>query len=167
MSRAADQAPSATPVLAAPSPVGLVAVMPDQAGNLGAILRTAACLRAPVHVVEPCGFAFSPKAWRRSAMDYAGLAAIHRHASWAAFLAARGAARLVALTAHGQASLWEARFAPGDLLLLGSESAGLPAAALAAADLGLRIPLHPQARSLNIAVAGAIALAEAQRQLRA
>ncbi len=155
-----------TAVLEHESPVSLAVLEPDLAPNLGAILRLGACFRAPVHVIEPCGFPFSPKSWRRSAMDYADLAELHRHASWAAFLAERPAGRLVALSARARESLWDTAFAPGDTLLLGSESRGLPDAALAAADLALRIPIHPEARSLNIVVAGAVALAEAQRQIR-
>ncbi|MGF1501470.1 MAG: tRNA (cytidine(34)-2'-O)-methyltransferase [Paracoccaceae bacterium] len=149
---------------AAPLPVGLVAVAPDIAANLGALLRLGACLGAPVHVVEPCGFPFSPRAWARTAMDYAAHVELCRHDSWARFLEGRPAGRLVALSARAGTSLWAASFRPGDLLLLGSETAGLPETVRADADLALRIPLRPGLRSLNIAVAGAIALAEAQRQ---
>jgi tRNA (cytidine/uridine-2'-O-)-methyltransferase len=144
--------------------VALVLVEPDLAPNVGAILRLGACLGAPVHVIEPCGFAFSPRAWRRSAMDYADLAEIRRHDSWARFLEGRPPGRLVALSARAEASLRDFAFRPGDMLLLGRETAGLSAEALAAAEARLRIPLAPGARSLNIGMAAAIALAEAQRQ---
>ncbi|MGF1446040.1 MAG: TrmH family RNA methyltransferase [Pikeienuella sp.] len=152
------------PLLDRPSPVALVAVAPDQPGNLGALIRITACFAAPLHVVEPCGFPFSPKAWARSAMDYARLADLVRHDGWAAFRAS-WSGRMVALTAHGETALWDTRFAPGDALLLGSESTGLSEPIRAGAALRVRIPIAPQARSLNIAVAGAVALAEAQRQL--
>lgn len=149
-----------------PAGLALAAVEPDLAPNLGALIRLGACLGAPVHVVEPCGFPFSPKAWRRSAMDYAALAEIHRHDSWARFEAAMAGRRLVALSARAERVIWRFAFAPGDVLLLGSESRGLTAAAVAAAAVRLAIPLRPGARSLNIAVAAGIALAEADRQLR-
>lgn len=149
-----------------PAAIHLAVVEPDIAPNLGAILRLGACLAAPVHVVEPCGFAFSPKAWRRSAMDYADLAEVHRHDSWERFSEAMAGRRLLALSTRGETELWSERFAPGDVLMLGSESRGLPAHALSAASRALRIPLQPGARSLNVGMAGAIALAEALRQLR-
>lgn len=145
--------------------VALVLVEPDMAANVGAILRLGACLGVPVHVVEPCGFAFSAEAWRRTALDYARLAEIHRHASWTVFAAGGPPGRRVALSARADASLWSFAFAPGDLLLMGCESAGLPADVAAAADARLRIPLAAGARSLNIGMAAAIAAAEAHRQL--
>jgi len=147
--------------------VRLALVEPEIAPNVGAVLRLGACLGIPVHVIEPCGFPFGPRAWRRQAMDYAALVALHRHDSWEAFLAAPRPGRLLALAPDGATALWDVRFAPGDTLLLGRESTGLPAAALAAADARLRIPMQPGARSLNLAMAAAIAAAEAVRQLRA
>lgn len=149
------------------APVRLALVAPDMAPNVGAVLRLGACLGVPVHVIEPCGFAFSPHAWRRQAMDYAELAEIHRHDSWERFLAERPPGRLLALTTRGDTALWDFAFRPGDTLLMGSEGAGLPAAAHAAAEARLAIPLQPGARSLNLATAAAIAAAEAGRQLRA
>jgi tRNA (cytidine/uridine-2'-O-)-methyltransferase len=143
----------------------LALFQPDIAPNVGAILRLGACLGVPVHVIEPCGFPFSPHAWRRSAMDYADLAELHRHDSWAAFLAERPPGRLVAMTTRGAASLWDFRFAPGDTLLMGRESAGLPDEVHAAAVARLLIPMQPGARSLNVAMTAAIAVAEAGRQL--
>jgi tRNA (cytidine/uridine-2'-O-)-methyltransferase len=144
----------------------LALFQPDIAPNVGAILRLGACLGVPVHVIEPCGFPFSPHAWRRQAMDYAGLADLHRHDSWAAFLAERPPGRLVAMTTKGEDSLWDFRFEPGDTLLMGRESAGLPDQVHAAADARLLIPMQPGARSLNVAMAAAISVAEAGRQLR-
>ena len=140
-------------------------VEPDMAPNVGAILRLGACLGLPVDVIEPCGFPFSPRAWRRQAMDYADLAEIARHDSWAEFRAAMGGRRFVALTTAGDVPVWEFRFAPGDCLLLGRESAGLSPEARASADARVVIPLRPGARSLNVGMAAAIGAAEALRQL--
>jgi tRNA (cytidine/uridine-2'-O-)-methyltransferase len=152
------------------APIRLALIEPEIAPNVGAVLRLGACLGVPVHVVEPCGFPFSPRAWRRQAMDYADLAELHRHDSWEAFLEGRShwrrPGRLLALAPGGEAALWGFRFAPGDTLLLGRESTGLAQAALAAADARLRVPMQPGARSLNLAMAAAIAAAEAVRQLR-
>ena len=147
--------------------IALALVAPDIAPNVGAVLRLGACLGVPVHVIEPCGFPFSPRAWRRQAMDYADLAELHRHDSWPAFLQKRAPGRLVALTTGGAQSLWDFAFRPGDTLLIGRESAGLPAEVHDAADARLMIPMQEGARSLNMAMAAAIAAAEAGRQLGA
>jgi tRNA (cytidine/uridine-2'-O-)-methyltransferase len=136
---------------------------PDQAGNVGTILRLAACLGAGVDIVEPCGFPFSDRALKRAGMDYLEIAAVTRHASWAAF-EAQVHGRLVLFTTAGAVPLPQARFESGDTLIFGSESRGAPAQVHARADLRVRIPQAEATRSLNIAVAAGIALAEALRQ---
>ena len=136
---------------------------PDQAGNVGTILRLAACLAVPVDIIEPCGFPWSDRALRRAGMDYAEIARVRRHEDWAAFEATL-AGRLVLMTTRGDTRLDEAAFEAGDVLLLGSESAGVPAEVHERADLRVRIPQAEGTRSLNIAVAAGIALAEALRQ---
>jgi tRNA (cytidine/uridine-2'-O-)-methyltransferase len=136
---------------------------PDIAGNVGTILRLAACLGVAVDIIEPCGFPFSDRGLRRAGMDYAAEAEIARHADWDAFRAAVPG-RLALLTTHGGTRLPDARFAADDVLLMGSESAGAPPFVHEAAALSVRIPLRPGFRSLNVAVAAGIALAEAMRQ---
>ena len=136
---------------------------PDQAGNVGTILRTAACLGVELDIVEPCGFPWSDRALKRAGMDYAEIAAVTRHSGWPAFEAAL-AGRLVLFTTSGDTRLDHAAFEPEDVLLLGSESAGVPAPVHARADLRVRIPQVEGTRSLNLAVAAGIALAEALRQ---
>lgn len=136
---------------------------PEIAGNVGTILRLAACFGVAVDIIEPCGFPFSDRALRRAGMDYADAAETVRHADWAAFLAARRG-RLALFTTRGAIRLPEARFDADDILLFGSEGSGVPDAVRAAADLAVRIPLLPDRRSLNVAVAAGIALAEALRQ---
>jgi tRNA (cytidine/uridine-2'-O-)-methyltransferase len=139
---------------------------PDQAGNVGAILRLAACLDVPVDIVEPCGFPWSDRALKRAGMDYAGIAAVTRHASWEDFEAVIQG-RLVLLTTSGDVRLDEARFDVDDVLLLGSESRGVPPDVHSRAALRVRIPQVAATRSLNLAVAAGIALAEALRQCKA
>src|SRR3954468_13061965 len=112
---------------------------PDQAGNVGTILRLAACLAVPVDVIEPCGFPFSDRALKRAGMDYAELAAVTRHGGWTAFEAALPG-RLILFTTAGDVPLPEARFDPADTLLFGSESRGAPEPVHARADLRVRIP---------------------------
>ena len=138
---------------------------PDIAGNLGTTLRTAACFGVPAHVIEPCGFPFSGAALRRAGMDYAAQAEVVRHADWDAFRAAtRG--RIALLTTSGAVRLDQATFAADDILLLGSESTGVPAHVHETADLRVMIPMRPGFRSLNVAVAAAMALGEALRQTK-
>ena len=140
---------------------------PDQAGNVGTILRLAACLDVPVDVIEPCGFPWGDRALKRAGMDYAEIANVTRHESWEAFEAGLEG-RLVLFTTAGDAvRLPEARFEAGDVLLFGSESRGVPAAVHARADLRVRIPQMAGTRSLNLAVAAGIGVAEAVRQDRA
>jgi tRNA (cytidine/uridine-2'-O-)-methyltransferase len=117
-----------------------------------------------VDIIEPCGFPWSDRALKRAGMDYAEVAAVTRHADWDAFLA-RTPGRLVLLTTAGDVRLDQARFGVDDVLLMGSESAGAPGHVHARAGLRVRIPLAAGTRSLNIAVAAGIALAEALRQL--
>ncbi len=136
---------------------------PDIAGNVGTILRTAACFGVAVDLIEPMGFAYSDRALARAGMDYAAAAEVVRHADWTAFAAGvRG--RVVLLTTSGGTALPEARFRADDVLLLGSEGSGVPAEVHAQADLGVRVPMQEGFRSLNVAVAAAIVLGEAMRQ---
>jgi tRNA (cytidine/uridine-2'-O-)-methyltransferase len=141
----------------------LALYQPDQAGNVGTILRTAACFAVPVDIIEPCGFPWSDRALKRAGMDYAELAQLVRHGDWDLF-EAQLPGRLVLLTTQGDTRLDAARFEPSDVMMLGSESAGVPAQVHERSALRIRIPQAAGTRSLNIAVAGGIALAEALRQ---
>jgi tRNA (cytidine/uridine-2'-O-)-methyltransferase len=138
---------------------------PDIPQNTGAVLRLAACFAVGVDLIEPCGFLLDDRRLKRAGLDYAELCRVRRHSSWPAFLAARNPhSRLVLLTTSGSVRLQRFAFAADDTLILGRESAGAPAAVHAAAAARVAIPLRPGARSLNVAVAGAIALFEALRQ---
>lgn len=143
----------------------MAAFQPDLAPNLGSLVRLGACFDAPVHVIEPCGFPFSLKLLRTRALDYADHAEVHHHDDWAAFQRARQG-RLILLSTKATTDLWSFDFRPGDCLLVGQESAGVPDYVAEAADVGLRIDMPGQGRSLNVAIAAAIALGEAVRQLR-
>ncbi len=144
--------------------MNLACYQPDIAQNLGAMIRIAACFAAPVHVIGPCGFPFSDKALRRVAMDYTERAEVAHYVDWDGFLNARPLGRLLLLTTDATTPLWQHRFSPGDTLITGRESAGAPPEVHAAADVRLRIPMPGGGRSLNVAVAAGIALAEAARQ---
>ena len=143
----------------------LALYQPDIPQNTGAILRLGACFRVPVDVIEPCGFPFDDKRLRRSAMDYGGVCDLVRHSSWQAFLEAQGHHRIVLLSTAGAVPYTDYFFSPTDVLLLGRESAGVPADVHARADGRVRIPMAAGLRSLNVAMAAGIVLAEALRQL--
>jgi tRNA (cytidine/uridine-2'-O-)-methyltransferase len=146
--------------------VRLALYQPDIPQNLGAAIRLAACFGVGLDVIEPCGFPLTDHSLKRAALDYGRLAAIARHGSFAAFLAQPRRGRLVLVETDGVASLYDYSFRPDDVLILGRESAGSPAELYAAATASVRIPMAAEARSLNVATAGAIALAEAMRQTR-
>jgi tRNA (cytidine/uridine-2'-O-)-methyltransferase len=139
---------------------------PEIAGNVGAILRLAACFCVPVDIIMPTGFAFSDARLKRAAMDYGEAAEVTRHANFAAFDADRRAngRRLVLMSSHAAQGLYDAVFRPDDVLLMGSEGAGVPDDVRDLADLRVRIPMAAGFRSLNIAVSTGIAVAEALRQ---
>lgn len=150
------------------SPLMLALYQPDMAPNAGAMFRTCACLGADASIIEPCGFVFSDRRFRRSGMDYLDALRIDRHSSFAAFETWRREEnrRFVLLTTKADEDLWDFSFRRGDILMVGRESAGVPEEVAAAADARVRIAIRPPLRSLNVAVAAAIAMAEAQRQLR-
>jgi tRNA (cytidine/uridine-2'-O-)-methyltransferase len=138
---------------------------PDIAQNTGTILRLCACLGVAAHIIEPAGFPVSDRAFRRAGMDYLDRVTLRRHSSWAAFDAWRRAAKLklVLFTTRATTSYLDHRFGD-DVLLFGRESAGVPDAVHAAADTRLTIPMRPGLRSLNVAMACAMAAGEALRQ---
>ena len=136
---------------------------PEIAQNVGAVLRLGACLGVAVDLIEPMGFEWDDKRVRRTAMDYIDAVTVVRHPSFAAFRTA-SPGRLVLLSTKGTQSPYDFTFAPTDTLLLGKESAGVPAEVAAVCDSIVRIPIRPEVRSLNLATAAALALGEALRQ---
>jgi len=139
---------------------------PDIAPNTGTILRLAACFGLEAHLIEPAGFPTSDRAFRRAGMDYLDQVALTRHVSWAAFEEWRRGEnlRLVLFTTRGSRSYLDFRYEPGDVLLFGRESAGVPDDVHAAADARLLIPMRGALRSINVALACAMAVGEALRQ---
>jgi tRNA (cytidine/uridine-2'-O-)-methyltransferase len=138
---------------------------PDIPQNTGALLRLAACFGVGVDIIEPCGFLWDDRRLRRAALDYSALAQVRRHASWTLFLGTLSA-RLVLMTTAGTVALQDFTFVRDDIILLGRESAGVPDFVDRRADARVVIPLRPPARSLNVALVGAVALAEALRQTK-
>jgi tRNA (cytidine/uridine-2'-O-)-methyltransferase len=116
---------------------------PEIAGNVGAVFRLGACLGAVVDLIEPMGFAWDDRRVRRATV---------------------GSSRLVLLDTRGAASLYDFAFRPDDVLLFGKESVGAPAEVADACDASVRIPIQPEVRSMNLAMAAGIALGEAMRR---
>jgi tRNA (cytidine/uridine-2'-O-)-methyltransferase len=140
---------------------------PDIPQNAGTLMRLAACMGVPVDLIEPAGFPASDRAFRRAGLDYLDHVELRRHESYDRFDAWRRPLgfRLLLLTTRGDLPYCAFRFTRDDILLVGRESAGVPAAVHAQAEARLVIPMRAQLRSLNVAVAAAMVLGEALRQM--
>ena len=147
-------------------PIEIVAYEPDLAPNLGSLIRLGVCFDAPINVIEPCGFPFSLKLLKTRGLDYVESAIIRRHNSWEDFQSnqRKNPRRLVLLTTKSGKSIWDFEFLPGDSIVLGRESLGVPENVHQEVEERVNIPMPGPARSLNISVSAGIALAEASRQ---
>ena len=154
---------------AAPQPM-LALYQPDIAQNAGTLLRMCACLGVEAALIGPAGFACGDRSLRRAGMDYLDHVTLSRHACFEDFdvwrRTQRPPRRLVLLTTKSPLSHLDVRFRAGDVLMVGRESAGVPDEVAVKADLAVSIRLRPGMRSLNVAIAAAMALGEALRQLR-
>lgn len=147
--------------------VRIALYQPDIAGNTGTILRMAACLGLAVDLIEPAGFDISDRALKRAGMDYLEMATLTRHVDFQRFEEQRRAEgrRLVLLSTKAELPYTQFVFRDGDVLLFGRESAGVPEAVHDGADARLLIPMRGGGRSLNVALAAAMVVGEALRQL--
>ncbi len=146
----------------------IVLVHPEIPPNTGNVIRLAANTGCTLHLIEPLGFSMEDRLMRRAGLDYHEYANVLRHGDWPAFLEAMrpDAARMFALTTRGTRAVHEVQFAPGDWLVFGSETSGLPAAlrdSFAPAQR-LRLPMREGQRSLNLSNAVAVTVFEAWRQ---
>jgi len=158
-----SQAPPAAAAAAGPR---LVLYEPDIPQNAGALMRLAACLGVGLDIVEPCGFVLDDRRLRRAGMDYLDGLDFRRWPSWAAYAAAAHPGRLILLTTRGDVPVWDLDYGSDDRLMVGRESAGVPADVHEAASVRAFVPMRAGARSLNVATAAAVALGELQRQRR-
>ncbi|MBK6005104.1 tRNA (uridine(34)/cytosine(34)/5-carboxymethylaminomethyluridine(34)-2'-O)-methyltransferase TrmL [Ramlibacter ginsenosidimutans] len=146
----------------------IVLVHPEIPPNTGNVIRLAANTGCALHLIEPLGFSMEDRQLRRAGLDYHEYAQVQRHADWDAFLrnAAPARERLFALSTRGARSVHEVAFAPGDWLVFGSETSGLPTPLLEsfAAEQRLRLPMRAGQRSLNLSNAVAVTVFEAWRQ---
>lgn len=138
---------------------------PDIPQNAGAIFRLATCLDLPVDIIEPAGFVLNDANLRRAGMDYLDQTRITRHISWSTYLADANPARLVLLTTTATQRHVDFKFNAHDTLMVGRESSGVPDEVHDRADARIRVPMHPDARSLNVVTALTFALGEALRQV--
>ncbi len=145
----------------------LVLFQPDIPGNTGTLLRLAACMGVRVHIIEPAGFRLDEKAFRRAGMDYVEQAAMQKHLNWAEFEKWRKSEqrRTLLLTIKATQNYTDFKFQKSDLIMLGRESIGAPDYVHEAVDERLTIPMAGEARSLNMALTGAMVLGEAIRQV--
>lgn len=150
-------------------PLNVVLFQPEIPPNTGNVIRLCANTGARLHLVKPLGFRLDARAVRRAGLDYAELAEVRVHEDFAACLAALGrdSLRWHALTTKGAVGHDSIAYAPGDVVVFGPETRGLPEDVLQACppERRLRIPMQPQARSLNLSNAVAVVVYEAWRQL--
>ena len=145
--------------------VTLVLYQPDIPQNAGTMLRMAACLGIDLEVIEPCGFIWDNKRMRRSGMDYLDKVNVIRHRSFDDF--ARTERRTILLSTKAESTLHSFCFQPGDAIMVGRESAGVPDEIADRVHHRVLIPMMPGLRSLNVALTAAMAVGEALRQLDA
>lgn len=146
--------------------IRLALYQPDIPQNTGAAMRLCACLGVGLDIIEPCGFLFDDRKIRRSGMDYLEAAEYARHASWEKFLAQYAGRRIILMTTKVSKAYTEFQFAEGDILLAGSESAGVPEGVHQTVQDRVTIPMRAGLRSLNVINASAIVLGEALRQTK-
>ncbi len=141
---------------------------PDIAGNVGAIMRTCACMGIELHIIEPCGFVFDLQKIKKSALDYIDFVQLFRHNSFDDFyqqqIIQNPQNRLILLTTKASDSYTNFNFRENDILLLGRESAGVPDEVASKADAWIKIVMQEKMRSLNVAISAAMVLGEAIRQ---
>jgi tRNA (cytidine/uridine-2'-O-)-methyltransferase len=146
----------------------IVLVQPEIPPNTGNVIRLAANTGCALHLIEPLGFSMDDRQLKRAGLDYHEYAPVRRHASWAAFIDTLqpDPQRLFAFTTRGSRPFAQVQWSPGDWLVFGSETAGLPAAIRDTIDDAhrVRLPMRADQRSLNLSNSVAIAVFEAWRQ---
>ena len=139
---------------------------PDIPQNTAAIIRTCACLGANLEIIEPCGFLLSDKRFKRVVMDYIEEKNIKFHKSFNEFLKSKENQRIVLMTTKASISYTKFKFEENDTILFGRESSGVPEKVHKIIKNRLKIPMKNNKRSLNLATAVAIVLAESLKQTK-
>ena len=144
--------------------ISLSLYQPDIPQNVGAAMRMCACLGIRLNLIEPFGFAWKEREFRRTGMDYIDLVDYKRFSSWEKFKQDHKG-RIILMTTKGAVAYTDFEFQAGDTLLAGRESAGVPDHIHTSVDAGVFIPMHGQARSMNVINASAMIMGEALRQI--
>ncbi len=144
----------------------VVLYQPEIPPNTGNIIRLCANTGATLHLIHPLGFELDDAKLRRAGLDYHEFSAVREHASLEDFIKAVGPGRLLACSTRGGQRYDQVSYGPGDALLFGPETRGLPQAILdeLPPEQVLRVPMRPHNRSLNLSNAAAVILYEAWRQ---
>lgn len=149
-----------------PSSLSLALFQPEIPSNTGSLMRLAACLGFPLHIIGPTGFAMNDKALRRAGMDYRETAVTHIHQDYDAFESSHAWSppRIILMTTKATMPYTEFRFAPGDMIMMGRETSGAPDWLHDRADARLVIPMRPDQRSINMSLSAGLVMGEALRQ---
>ncbi|OUX38724.1 MAG: tRNA methyltransferase [Candidatus Pelagibacter sp. TMED273] len=142
----------------------IVLYKPDIPQNTASIIRLSACLKLDLHIIEPCGFNLSDTRFKRVVLDYMGLIKIFRYDSYDSFMKKNEKSRIVLMTTKAKKLYHKFKFKKDDMLLFGRESAGVPKYIQKTIKNKLKVPMHKNARSLNVAISVAIISSEALRQ---
>ena len=145
--------------------IRLAIYQPDIPQNLGAMIRLCACFGVEIDLIEPCGFPFSLKALRRTAMDYTSLVKIKSYNDFDSFkINYEKQRRIILLTVKSPNSIYDFKFKSDDILMVGSESSGVSTDVRKSLSFDVKIPILTPARCLNVTTAASIAISEAIRQ---
>ncbi len=139
---------------------------PDIPQNTASIIRTCSCLGANLEIIEPCGFIFSDKRFKRVVMDYMDTKQIKFYKNYDEFLNSKKNQRIILITTKAKKSYIDFNFKFNDTILFGRESSGVPENIHKIVDEKLKIPMKNNKRSLNLATSVAIVLAEYLRQIK-
>lgn len=144
----------------------LALYQPEIPQNTGTLLRLGACLGVGVDIIEPCSFIWHDQKLKRAGMDYIELANVTRHPSWDHFQGTCGEKdqRIILVDVAGDINFCDFSFSSKDVLMMGQESVGVPKEVFDGVSHRVKIPMMPNCRSLNVAVAAAMVLTEALRQ---
>ena len=139
---------------------------PDIPQNVGAMIRLSACLGLALDIIEPCGFPWNDRKVKQSAMDYMDMVDIKRYSSWERFVDENAEWRIVLMTTKASVPYTEYTFQENDILLAGRESSGVPEYVHESVGGLVRVPMHGEARSMNIVNATSMITGEAMRQIK-
>ena len=143
----------------------LALYQPEIPQNAGTLIRLGACVGVPIDIIEPTGFVWNDKHLKRAGMDYVDLANVQRVESWETYKNQYAAQRIILIDTKADTLFWDFAFQPNDILMVGRESSGVPADVYQSIPNRVRIPMLPNRRSLNMAIAGAMVLSESLRQV--